>query len=401
MVDDDLFIVKLVTNILQNDGHTVVGRVESSGAVEAAVAEKPDCALIDLIMPKLDGFELCRQLRQHPELAGMHIIVVSSKPYESDRTRAFQLGADGYITKPFKAEDFLAAIKRVMEDYIKVKFWGVRGTLPVPGDNALRYGGNTSCVTVELGRDQFFIFDAGSGIKTLSDSLLAQERTPLTAKIFISHPHWDHINALPFFAPLYIPGGEFAIHGAHQGDIMTREMISAQMDGVYFPITIKDFSSRIHFVDLGEETTVFENATVTSKLLSHPGNCLGYRVDYKGRSVCYVTDNELYLKDDPYYNPHYEEQLADFVRGSDMLITDTTYTDEEYLKKVNWGHSCISRVAELAHEAEVKMLYLFHHDPDQSDEDIDLKLDQTRAKLQDLGSTTKCVAPAEGDMVKV
>ena len=115
--------------------------------------------------------------------------------------------------------------------------------------------------------------------------------------------------------------------------------------------------------------------SVKTMLLSHPGNCLGYRIEYHGRSICYVIDNELYLPESPFYNRAYVEKLADFVRDADILITDTTYTDQEYESKVGWGHSCVSQVIDLADRANVKALHLFHHDPDQYDDDIDDKLE--------------------------
>jgi len=131
-------------------------------------------------------------------------------------------------------------------------------------------------------------------------------------------------------------------------------------------------------------------------LLSHPGYCLGYRLSSRGRTVCYITDNELYPPGTPRHNPRYADQLAAFVREADVLITDTTYRDHEYPSKVDWGHSCVSQVADLAARAEVKRLHLFHHDPDQTDADIDLKLDETRKELLRLGSSVVCDAPAEG-----
>lgn len=221
----------------------------------------------------------------------------------------------------------------------------------------------------------------------------------LEAKIFISHPHWDHINALPFFVPLFIPGNEFEILGATQGDLTVREMISNQMDGVCFPVTIREFGSRVYFRDLRGETLKINGATIETMLLSHPGYCLGYRINYNGKSVCYITDNELFLPDNDSHNARYVDMLAQFVGNADALITDTTYTDEEYKTKVGWGHSCISQVAQLAHVAKVKTLYIFHHDPDQDDNAIDRKLEMTREKLEKLGSDTQCLAPAEGDKV--
>ena len=129
-------------------------------------------------------------------------------------------------------------------------------------------------------------------------------------------------------------------------------------------------------------------------LLSHPGNCLGYRVEYAGRSLCYITDNELFPPDSPYYSEEYDEQLTNFVRGCDALIIDTNYFDDEYEGRVGWGHSSVTQVATLARNAEVKTLYPFHHDHKHNDDDIDRKVEQARAILE--GSATRCVQPVEG-----
>ena len=142
--------------------------------------------------------------------------------------RSYTFGAHGFIPKPVNPETFIDRINRILDDRIDMKFWGVRGTLPVSGDKSLKYGGNTSCMTLEFPREQFFIFDCGSGIKNLGDSLVAQKRKDIHAKIFISHPHWDHINAIPFFSPLYMQGNDFEVLGANQSDITMREMVSAQ-----------------------------------------------------------------------------------------------------------------------------------------------------------------------------
>ena len=401
VVDDDEDIVGLQTTILESAGHEV--RAETSGvsALPGILMEKPDVILVDILMPGMDGLELCRKVREEKAFRDKKIIFVSAKSYEFDRRRALSFGADGFILKPIVAETFLDQVERIIEDRIELAFWGVRGTLPVPGEKALRYGGNTSCISLEFSKDRFFIFDGGTGIKVLSDHLLAQGRTRLDAKVFISHPHWDHINALPFFVPMYMPGNEFEICGACHGDVTMRELISAQMDDVYFPITIKEFGARVYFRDLREQTVEFDDIVIKTMLLSHPGYCLGYRVEYKGRSICYVTDNELYLASDPSYNRTYVRNLTRFVEGTDALITDTTYTDEEYQRKVGWGHSSVGQVVELAHDAKVKVLYLFHHDPDQSDDDIDAKLKTAVGLLGERNSSTRCLAPAEGLRVKI
>ena len=134
-------------------------------------------------------------------------------------------------------------------------------------------------------------------------------------------------------------------------------------------------------------------------MLSHPGYCLGYRINYNGRSICYITDNEMFPEDNAYHDGAYNKKLEDFVRDADALITDSTYFDEEYTRRIGWGHSCISEVTRLAHNANVKTLYLFHHDPDQTDDDIDNKLETVSNALRELNSDTICIAPRENQSV--
>lgn len=401
LVDDDRTILMLMKRILEREGYRVSTNHSSVAAVGEIISQKPDCVLTDMMMPELDGLELVKKLRKEPALKELKIIVVSSKTYEFDRQRAFEFGADGYITKPVDTRRVAGQIRQIIEDRIKLTFWGVHGTLPVPGEQTVRYGGNTSCVSLELSKGQFFIFDAGSGIKVLSDHIMGSNQPMANVKIFISHPHWDHINALPFFVPLYIPGNEFEIFGPTHGDISVREMLSAQMDGVYFPIKIKQFGATLSFHDLAEEQFDIGDVSIATMLLNHPGNCLGYRITYQNRSVCYVTDNELYPESTPFYNEYYLERLVEFVSGADALITDTTYTDEEYPAKIHWGHSSVSQVADLAARAKVRGLYLFHHDPDHKDVTIDAKLDSARSVLKERGSATECIAPAEKTAYKI
>lgn len=282
-----------------------------------------------------------------------------------------------------------------------VQFWGVRGTLPVPGEKSLRYGGNTNCVTLTIAKKHFFIFDAGTGIKELSNSIVKQARFPLIAKIFISHPHYDHINGLPFFVPLFMKENEFEIFGTNQGERNIESLISAQMDGIYLPFTIKEFAAKVRFHNLAEEDFFIENIHIQTLFLNHPGQCLGYRVAYAAKVFCYITDNELYLENAPQFSQTGEDRLIHFIKDCDVLVIDATYTDEEYMQKVGWGHSAISRVVDLADKAKVKLLCLFHHDPEQDDKDIDAKLKQARELLKKRRSVTRCIAPSEGELLEL
>lgn len=395
IVDDDPDILALLRSVLEKAGHTVVSSNSSQQALNEIPGVSPDCVITDLMMPVMDGFELCRELRRRPEIESMKIIVLSAKSYDFDRRRARELGADGYIVKPINPATLLASIDEFVSKHMVVTYWGVRGTLPVPGPRTLKRGGNTSCVSIEVGGEPLYIFDCGTGIKQLSDQIMASGTQRFSAKIFISHTHWDHINTVPFFAPLYIRGNQVEIYGPYQGDLTIARAIAAQMEGVYFPVTIREFGAHLVFRDLREETLDFGTVKIETLLLKHPGSCLGYKVTCHGRSACYITDNELYLPSDPRRDQRYLERLTDFVRGTDVLITDTTYRDHEYPSKVDWGHSCVSEVADLAVRANVKRLHLFHHDPDQSDDDIDRKLDETRAHVARLGGSVEVDAPAE------
>lgn len=401
IVDDDLISAKRLARMLEPGAEKVSYNTSSVAALQEIISQKPDCVLLDIMMPEIDGLELAKLLRSEPDLDTMKIIVVSGKPYEFDRNRALAFGADGYIMKPVDPEKFPDQIRKIMEDRIELAFWGVRGTLPVPGKKAIKYGGNTSCISLEFPRENLFIFDAGTGIKELSDYLMENKRFRIEAKIFISHPHWDHINALPFFAPLYIQGNDFEICGPSHGDISMCDLISGQMDGVHFPINIKEFSSRVYFRDLAEEEFDIDGIKIRTMLLNHPGHCLGYRVEYKNKTICYVTDNELYPKSSQFYNKNYFSKLVSFVKNADVLITDCTYNDEEYESKISWGHSSTTQVVDLADRAGVKTLYLFHHDPNQTDDDIEAKLKTAQEMLKKKKSATRCLAPKEKQLLKI
>lgn len=401
VIDDDHALATLVATLLRSAGHRASHAASGEEALKAVDSETFDCVLLDIMIPGIDGLELLRRLRGMSQLAAMKIIVVSGKAYEFDRRRAYQFGADGYITKPIQVKTFLGQVDRFLEDRFELTYWGVRGTLPVPGRKTVRYGGNTNCLALEFAKDQLFIFNAGTGIKELSNRLVAEKRTRVQAKIFITHPHWDHINALPFFAPLYVQGNDFEILGSAHGDIGMRELISAQMEGIYFPVTMREFGAHVYFRDLTEGEISIDGIAVKTMLLSHPGHCLGFRVEYRGRSVSVVSDNELFPAGAPHHNQEYVNKLVRFVARSDVLITDCTYTDAEYPRKMGWGHSCTSEVVDFAHRANVKTLHLVHHDPDQTDTDIDAKLAAARDLLHKLGSAVECHAPAEGEAFKI
>ncbi len=308
VVDDDPIMVELLTTHLAAAGYQVTGFQSSTAALREVQAKAPDFVLVDIMMAELDGLEFCRLVRQNVNLAAVRLIVVTAKNYDFDRRQAVSVGANGYITKPI-GEDFMTKVQALLLPSAEIRYWGVRGTLPASGRSSLKYGGDTSCVTMSFGRDHLFIFDAGTGIRALGAYLMERQKR-ISGHIFISHPHWDHINAFPFFAPLYVPGNEFEVVGAAHGDISMRKLIGDQMDGIYFPVTMREFGAQVSFRDIGEtQFDVAEDVRVRTLLLCHPGRCLGYRLETANRSFCYVTDNELYPADLPQFDHFYRKRL--------------------------------------------------------------------------------------------
>ncbi len=400
VVDDDPTLREIVALGLTQAGFAVQSFASASDALSATFEQPPQALVADLMMPDVDGFELCHAARSHPAYCNAKIVVVSAKTYETDRQAALDAGADAFLPKPVDAALLSRTLRRLLSDRIHIGFWGVRGTLPAPSASAVRYGGNTSCVSIELPRGQRFVLDAGSGIQGLGREWMKEKRRQ-TAAILITHPHWDHINALPFFAPLYVPGNQFRICGPAQPGASMRDLVAAQMDGRFFPITPREFASDITYTDLRQGNYQILDTNVSTFLLMHPGTCLGYRIRYGDRTIAYITDQELSAPGLPGYSASYVDTLARFLSGADVLITDTTYTDAEYPSRVGWGHSSVSQVADLAHRAGVKHLCLVHHDPTQTDDDIDAKLADCQAVLQRLGATLRVSAPAEGTVLKL
>lgn len=248
-----------------------------------------------------------------------------------------------------------------------IKFWGVRGSIPCPGSETLRYGGNTSCVEMQVGGERL-IFDGGTGLRILGQSLLPQ--MPVKGHLFFTHSHWDHIQGFPFFVPAFVKGNEFKIYGAPAPNRATiKQRLHDQMLHPNFPVPLQIMQADLKFYDLeAGETLQIGEVSLDTASLNHPGEAIGYRVNWQGLSAAYITDTEHFLD-------KLDENVLRLSQQADVLIIDATYTNEEYhdprSTKVGWGHSTWQEAIKIAKTAGVKQLVLFHHDPSHNDVCLD------------------------------
>ncbi len=266
---------------------------------------------------------------------------------------------------------------------MKIRFWGVRGSIASPGPKTVRYGGNTTCIEIRTDAEELIIIDAGTGIFPLSQTLLNQ--LPLTANVLITHSHWDHIQGLPFFVPNFIPGNVLRLHGAFDpvSGNGIEQVMSVQLQYSYFPVREAELKARMEYVTLtpGQEFRI-GTATVTPFLLNHPVINFGYRIESAGKSVFFTGDHEppynIYAPADEEhaeYQQFVDEKanaISDAMRGVDVLIADSSYTANEYAAKQGWGHGTFGSSFAYARQARARVLFCTHHEPTRSDDALEL-----------------------------
>jgi len=283
---------------------------------------------------------------------------------------------------------------------LRIQFWGTRGSIPSPGQKTVRYGGNTPCVEVRTEGGWLVILDAGTGIRELGRSLLERSNgTPVAGDVFLTHAHWDHIQGIPFFAPLFQRGNHFTIWGSESLQRSVDQVVRDQMSPVVFPVTFEELDARIDFEMIaagarrsgtGYDVEAFE--------VHHPGGALGYKFTEPGGShaFVYVSDNELGAPEKYADDPTWRTRFLKFVQGATVLVHDTTYTTEEYDHHHGWGHSTFRDAVELALDAGVKTLVLFHHEPRRTDDELDQRIDECRALVRSRGGALQVMGAAEG-----
>ena len=429
LIDDDPIVRKVLSKALSAAGWTIHESKDGEEGIQAALQHHPTAVICDLLMPRCNGFQVCRALRERAgELTGLKIIVTTSRGFATDRLNAFESGADHYLVKPVLAEEILKLLEGTASTTADLphsaappspaaqlpvgnllRFWGVRGSIPTPGPNTVFYGGNTTCV--ELRADnQLIILDSGSGIRLLGQQLVEEfKERSLELTLLLTHTHWDHIQGFPFFAPAYIANNQVRIIGYEGYRKGLENTLAVQMESSYFPIGLRQLPSNISFIEQRE--MAFHVGTIRARAIfaNHPSVCVGYRLDTSTGSVAFLPDHESYSRMRLHaragghqgqetfdYCRAEDQKLVEFLRDVDVLVLDSQYDETEYQTHVGWGHSCYEDSVGTALAAGAKRLFLFHHDPGHDDARISRMVGHAREMVASHQSKMIVEAAREG-----
>jgi phosphoribosyl 1,2-cyclic phosphodiesterase/CheY-like chemotaxis protein len=441
LIDEDQSQRNQLSAWLTEGGWQVLVAEDGEAGMDLVVKHRAELVVCDLLMPRCNGFQLCRMVRQEEALKfHTKVVVTTGGGYATDRANALQAGADECLVKPLQRDPFLKLVSQMMGDWEtgrfvrpnrkpsapagpgnlvvplddppRVRFWGVRGSIPTPGPTTLRFGGNTACIEVRA-HGQIVVLDAGTGIAPLGAQLAREfAGKPFSVSILISHTHWDHIQGFPFFEPAYNPKNQVRIlgyKGAREGLAAT---LSGQMESPYFPISMSELPSNVSIEEMRDLKFNLGELEVESTYLNHPGLCMGYRLNTSAGAIAYLPDNEPYQRyryhstaqgaaggvspEAIEYARRQDQRIIDFVSGAEILIIDSQYDSTEYPSRIGWGHGCVDDVVALALSAKARRLYLFHHDPRHDDAHIDQMVQWARNFVQMLGETLEVEGAREG-----
>lgn len=443
LVDEDQHQRNAVSGWLKDGGWRVLVAEDGETGLQLALQNRAELVVCDLLMPRCNGFQLCRMVRQEAALKDVtRVILTTGGGYPTDRLNALQAGADACLVKPLQRPEFLKLLKELMGEADtnflrreaarqprrrsplppppslpvaappRVRFWGVRGSIPTPGAATLRYGGNTACVEVRTG-GQIIILDAGTGIAPLGASLMQEfGEQAFAVTILISHTHWDHIQGFPFFEPAYHSRNQVHIIGYKGAREGLESTLNSQMESPFFPISMAELPGNISIEEMRDLAFDVGGVRVEATYLNHPGLCMGFRLHTPGGAVAYLPDNEPYQRfryhttvkesgppltqEAIEYARRQDQRIIDFVQGAAVLIIDSQYDATEYQNRIGWGHGCVDDVVALAVSAKVKRVFLFHHDPRHTDEHVDRMVEWGRNFVQLLGENVEVNAAQEG-----
>ena len=280
-----------------------------------------------------------------------------------------------------------------------VRFWGTRGSIPKPGRNTLRFGGNTSCVEVRTAADTLVIIDCGSGLHELGQALVSAGKRALSGHILVSHTHWDHIQGIPFFAPFFVSGSEWDIYAPKGLGQSLHDTLAGQMQYAYFPVRLDQMNAKIRYHELIEGDFQLGDVSVRTQYMNHTALTLGFRLEADGAALVYASDHEpfsRYLASGTGEIVGQDRRHCEFLAGADLVIHDAQYTSSEYADKIGWGHSTVEYAVGMCRAAGAARLALTHHDPLRTDHAIEEIVGKTRDALSGMTSALDVFAAAEG-----
>lgn len=427
IADSDKKVYNQIASIIPHEKATLLFATDGIALLETFGTFSPDLCLIALDLPKMHGIEAVKRIRALFNTSAP-LILLGYSPLVSDIQSAFAVGAAAYLLKHDAqkiAEQILSFVNGESPDFDLdidgsffdidgplftpdppiashyLKFWGTRGSVPVSGPQYIHYGGNTSCLEVRSGED-LLIIDAGSGIRQLGEELL---KTKGVIHLVISHTHWDHILAFPFFAPLYQSHRKIIVWAPVSYEEQTSSLFSSLFKTSFFPVRIDEICASLEFRNLVDGTKIeVGSITLSCHYTLHPGPTLGFVIGMAGQKIGYITDNEILYgyhgpieeitPSDKRLDPH--RRLFEALSCCDLLIHEAQYSPKEYLGKVGWGHSSLSNACYLLHIAAAKRWIVTHHDPAHTDADLTENYALHRQIIQQMGKTTSLQLAYDG-----
>lgn len=367
MIEDDLDTCDFVAHVVERSGYAFHSHNRMEKAIEKVDDLQPDLILLDIHLPDGSGLQFVKNLREKQRFNHIPVFVLTTREYSIEREVAYQSGATLFLQKPIDRKELMDHINNTLSSALEMKFWGVRGSTPCANPQHMRYGGNTTCVQLFIpGNDKYLILDAGSGLRNLGNELIKTGER-IHAHLFITHAHWDHIQGFPFFKPLFDKRNRFDIHMPEQLSGSAHDVLAGQMSYTYFPVTPDMLQAELNYITQDPYEQDYGAFSIDFMLSNHPVTTAIFRIKTAGRTIVFCPDNELIPEKEGKKDP-YREHFFNFIKDADLLVHDAQYDMEIYPYRRNFGHSAWEEAVEVARQANVKHLYLTHHDPDSDDD---------------------------------